>query len=150
PELTADRSAAALAYWRQDRAGHYRAYTLGKVTYWEQREARLRGIGRSLGLPELTSEQVEAWNSAFDVAFAEAWAAFPDARPTVDAPRQAGHRRGVITNAQEGMQRRKLAITGLDDLPLLVTLDTFGVGKPAREVFLEACRLLESDPAETT
>src|SRR5699024_10572207 len=71
-------------------------------------------------------------------------------RPTVDALRQAGHRLGVITNAQEGMQRRKLAITGLDDLPLLVTLDTFGVGKPAREVFLEACRLLESDPAETT
>ena len=35
------------------------------------------------------------------------------------------------------------------EVPLLVSLDTFGVGKPDPRVFLEACRLLGTDPAQT-
>ncbi|MPV50384.1 HAD-IA family hydrolase [Pseudactinotalea sp. HY160] len=150
PDLTPERSAVALASWRQDLGGHYRAYTRGTVGYWEQREARLREIGRALGLPGLGADDVEAWNEAFDLAFAGAWAPFPDARPTVDRLREAGYEIGVVTNAQTRVQELKLAATGLDDLPLLVTMDTFGVGKPAPEVFLEACRRLGVEPGETT
>lgn len=147
PELTQQQSAAALAQWRQDRHGHYRAYTQGKCDYWHQREQRMREIAAGLGLVSIETQHVSAWNDAFDHAFAAGWTAFDDARSTVDRLQESGYAVGVLTNAQAAMQERKMAATGLADLPLVVTMDTFGIGKPDARVFLEACRVLDVDPA---
>lgn len=56
---------------------------------------------------------------------------------------------GCVTNAAEAQQRAKLAAVGLTDtVPLLVTLDTFGFGKPDPRVFHEAVRRLGVAPGE--
>src|SRR5699024_4957098 len=66
----------------------------------------------------------------------------------LDRLRRLGVPVGCVTNADRAQQERKLEATGLTEhLPLLVTLDTFGVGKPDPRVFHEGARLLEVDPA---
>lgn len=144
--LSDDESELALHLWRTDVEGHYRAYTRGELAYNEQREARLRHIAAELGLPAPDEEQVHTWVLTWDAAFRSAWRAFPDVLPTVGWAEERGLATGVLTNAHADLQQEKLQATGLGQLPLLVTLDTFGVGKPDPRVFQEACRLLEVDP----
>src|SRR5699024_5436733 len=133
--------------WRTDVAGHYRAYTRGELAYNEQREARLRHIADELGLEAPTEEQVHLWVETWDAGFRAGWAAFPDVAPTLGWVEERGIGRGVLTTAHADPQREQMNATGLGHPPLLVTLDTFGVGKPDPRVFQEAARKLEVDPA---
>ena len=146
--ITDEQSALALHLWRTDVAGHYRAYTRGELAYNEQREARLRHIAAELGLPAPTEEQVHTWVATWDAGFRAGWAAFPDVAPTLGWVEERGLATGVLTNAHADLQLEKMSATGLGQLPLLVTLDTFGVGKPDPRVFQEAARKLEVEPAE--
>ena len=57
---------------------------------------------------------------------------------------------GALSNASVAYQTLKLERVGLaGSVPLLVGVDTLGFGKPAPEVYLEACRRLGTDPART-
>ena len=57
---------------------------------------------------------------------------------------------GALSNASVDYQSLKLERVGLADLvPMLVGVDTLGFGKPDPRVFIEACRLLGTDPART-
>lgn len=146
--ITDEQSALALRMWREDVAGHYRAYTRGELAYNEQREARLRHIAAELGLDAPSEEQVHLWVETWDAGFRAGWKPFGDVEPTLGWLEERGLGTGVLTNAHADLQEEKLHATGLGHLPLLVTLDTFGVGKPDPRVFREAARLLEVDPAE--
>lgn len=146
--ITDDQTAAALHLWRTDVAGHYRAYTRGELAYNEQREARLRHIAGELELPTPTDAQVHEWVLTWDAGFRSGWAAFPDVAPTLGWVEERGLATGVLTNAHADLQQEKMQATGLGELPLLVTLDTFGVGKPDPRVFQEAARKLGADPGE--
>lgn len=148
PTITEAQVARALHLWRTDAAGHYRAYTRGELAYDEQRIARLHHIVAELGFAAPGAEEVAAWVSAWDAGFRSGWAAFPDVAPTLDWVEERGLGAGVLTNAHADLQQEKLHLTGLGHLPLLVTLDTFGVGKPDPRVFLEAANLLGVAPAE--
>ncbi len=146
--LTEEQSAQALHLWRTDAAGHYRAYTRGELSYDEQREARFRHIADTLGLTAPTKEQAKLWLETWDAGFRAGWGAFPDVLPTLGWVEERGFAAGVLTNAHADLQQEKMNATGLGNLPLLVTLDTFGVGKPDPRVFQEAARRLEVDPAQ--
>ncbi len=56
---------------------------------------------------------------------------------------------GALSNAGVEYQTGKMRATGMAEVPVLVGVDTLGVGKPDARVFLEACRRLGTDPART-
>src|SRR5450830_1344422 len=122
PDVGPERDLEVLAHWRADVEGHYGAYTRGD----------------------------DAWNTLFEERFVGAWAPHDDASSAVDRLLAAGIVIGALSNASVAYQTRKLARVGLvDRVPMLVGVDTLGVGKPDRRVFVEACRLLGTEPART-
>lgn len=150
PHLPAERHGEVVAAWRADVGGHYRAYTRGEVPYEVQRMARANELHGAFGGPVLDAAGYERWNAVFEAGFSGAWAAHADASGTVDRLLCAGVRLGALTNAAVAYQTSKLERTGLADrVPMLVGVDTLGVGKPDPAVFLEACRRLGTEPART-
>jgi putative hydrolase of the HAD superfamily len=149
PGLPADRIADVLEAWRADRGGWYRRYTRGEVGYVEQRRARANELHELFGAAPLDDEGFAAWNAVFEAAFAGAWRAHDDAVAAIEELAAAGLALGSLTNARVDYQADKLARAGLGRVPVLVGMDTLGVGKPAPEVFLEACRRLGTVPERT-
>lgn len=147
--LPAERLGEVLALWRRDPDGHYRSYTRGEVTLEEQRRRRANQLQEAFGGPPLTEDELVAWDEVFDASYRAGWAAHDDALETVAAVSALGLRVGALSNATTEHQLPKLAATGLGHVPMLVGLETFGVGKPDPRVFLEACARLGTDPART-
>ena len=140
----------ALALWRADAGGHYRAYTRGELTFREQRMTRANELHAALGGPVLDDDAYDAWDAAFDDAFASGWTAHADADPVLARLLDAGLRVGALTNARAAYQTTKLTRAGLGDrLEVLVGVDTLGYGKPDASCFLEACRRLGTEPQRT-
>lgn len=149
PHLHADRYDDVLATWRRDSGGHYRAYTRGEMPFREQRLVRANELQELFGGTEIADEDFEAWDAVFESAFEGGWAPHEDALAAVDAIRAAGIVVGALSNAASAYQTRKLERAGLPHVPMLVGVDTLGFGKPDPRVFLEACRLLGTDPSRT-
>lgn len=147
PDLPAERHQEVVATWRLDRGKHYQAHVEGRVDYRTQRLARAQEIQTEFGGAALDRHSFARWARLWDRAFAGAWRAFEDTAEALAHLRRLGIPVGCVTNADRNQQERKMAATGLTDhLPLLVTLDTFGVGKPEARVFLEGARLLGVPP----
>jgi putative hydrolase of the HAD superfamily len=150
PEAAAARPEPLLDLWHHDASGHYRRYTRGEIGYHDQRRARVDELLAAAGTDPLSAAGYEAFSTVYDARFARAWAPFPDATDAVRSFARAGLRLGAVTNAHRAVQERKLAATGFAELvPILVTLETHGVGKPDPRVWLTACELLGVDPART-
>ena len=149
PHLDASHHQDVLAAWRADVGGHYRRYTRGEVGYLEQRMARANALHEEFGGVALDDEAYRTWNQLFERGFAEAWAAHPDAAAVIDQLLEAGLAVGALTNAAVAYQTSKMARAGFEHVPVLVGVDTLGVGKPDPRVFLEACRLLGTAPGRT-
>ena len=149
PHVPEERHGEVLATWRADAGGHYRRYTRGEIGYLEQRHARANELHRVFGGVELDEEGYRAWDEVFEAGFARAWAAHPDAADVVERLVAAGLAVGALTNAAVAYQTGKLARAGLERVPVLVGVDTLGVGKPDPRVFVEACRLLGTEPGRT-
>lgn len=142
PSLPEERYGEVLNMWRADVNGYYRAYTRGEMTTDQQRMARANEIQCAFGGTELSNADFEVWDKDFMAAFREGWQPFADSRSVIDQLRAQGIAVGALSNAGLALQTEKLAACGLADVDILVTLDTFGVGKPDPRVFVEAARLL--------
>ncbi len=141
---------AALATWRADVGGHYRAYTRGERTFRDQRMTRANELHATVGGPVLDDAAYDEWNAHFEDGFAAGWVAHDDADAVLARLLDAGVVVGALTNARTDYQTTKLARAGLGDrLEVLVGVDTLGFGKPDPRVFLEACRRLGTAPART-
>lgn len=149
PELEPEGLEEVLATWRADVTGHYRRYTRGEIGYVEQRRARANELHERFGGPVLDEAGFAAWDDVFEAGFEGAWRALPGAYEAVDRLVSAGVPIGALTNARADYQTRKLARAGLSAVPVLVGMDTLGVGKPDPSVFAEACRRLGTDPSRT-
>lgn len=150
PELDPARDVEVLDHWRADAGGRYRRYTRGEVSYREQRMARANDLHAMFGGPVLDDAAYDEWNALFEDRFTGAWAAHDDAAAVVRRLLDAGIVVGALTNAATEYQVRKLTRAGLvDDVPLLVGVDTLGFGKPDPRVFAEACRRLGTAPERT-
>ena len=140
--------AEVLATWRADLGGHYRRYTRGEMGYVEQRHVRANELHARFGGPELDEAGFAEWDAVFEAGFQAAWRAHPDAADTLTELAGRGLAVGALTNAAVGYQTRKLARSGLD-VPVLVGMDTLGVGKPDARVFHEGCARLGTAPEAT-
>lgn len=150
PHLGPEQQDEVLALWRADPEGHYGRYTRGEVDYRTQRMARANQLQARFGGVELDDAGYEEWNAAFEEGFAGAWAAHPEAHEVVDRLIRSGLAVGALSNAAVAYQTSKLDRVGLAGrVPLLVGVDTLGVGKPDPRVFVEACRRLGTDPGRT-
>lgn len=150
PHLDSDGREVALEVWRADAGGHFRAHTRGELTLAEQRRLRARDLHARLGAPPLTDSEHAEWDQVWMAGFRAGTAAHPDAEPFVRALLAAGLRVGALTNAQSSIAGPRLAHVGLAGLvPIVVSLDTLGFGKPDPRVFAEAAARLGSAPART-
>ena len=150
PGVRGARHADVLAMWRADAGGHYARYTRGEAGSQEQRMARANELQAAFGGTALDERGYQAWNEVFERGFADAWAPHPEAAEVVDALIAAGLAVGALSNAGVAYQTSKLVRTGLGDrVPMLVGVDTLGVGKPDPRVFVEACRRLGTEPGRT-
>lgn len=150
PDLDPARDVEVLDHWRADAGGRYRRYTRGEVSYREQRMARANDLHATFGGAVLDDAAYDEWNTLFEDRFTGAWAAHDDAAAVVRLLLDAGIVVGALTNAATEYQVRKLTRAGLiDDVPLLVGVDTLGFGKPDPRVFAEACRRLGTSPERT-
>jgi len=140
----------ASAYFRADRHGHYRAFSRGEIDSRTQRWNRARDLHDHFGGPPLDDEAaIGPWIVAFDAAYAAGWRLHDDALAFLATLDELGLPHGVLSNARRAQQTAKLAAVGLSAEPLLVCVDDFGYGKPDPRVFLEACRLLGTEPSRT-
>ncbi len=150
PELPVERYREVLARWRADPGGHYRQYTAGKIGFDTQRMLRAQDLQATFGGPDLDESGYAVWKELFWGTFERSWVAHEDVMGVLDSLACAGVKVGAVSNASVALQTAKLAAIGVGDrVPLLVGLDTLGVGKPAPEVFLEGCRLLGTEPIKT-
>lgn len=140
----------ASAFFRADRHGHYRAFSRGEIDSRTQRLNRARDLHDHFGGPPLDDEAaIGQWIEAFDAAYAAGWRVHDDAREFLAVLDDRRLPYGVLSNARRAQQVAKLAAVGLSSVPLLVCVDDFGYGKPDPRVFLEACRLLGTEPSRT-
>jgi putative hydrolase of the HAD superfamily len=74
---------------------------------------------------------------------------FDDAIPTVRRVRAGGLRVGLLTNGPSELQRRKLAITGLEpELEAIAISEEIGAAKPEPEAFSVATAMLDLEPGD--
>jgi len=149
PDLPAQRHGEVLALWRADSNGYFRRYANGTMGQEAQRMARANQVQETFGGAILDEAAYQDWDALFEDGLQGAWAAHDDAVQVVEELRAVGIAVGALSNAPVAYQLRKLERAGLDTVPLLVGLDTLGFGKPDPRVFIEACRLLGTDPART-
>jgi putative hydrolase of the HAD superfamily len=146
PQLDPSRHEDAVRHWARDPGGHFRAFTRGELTFAEQRRARARDLHRVFEGPELDSDSFAAWQSGYEGAFRGAWRALPDGLELLAWLRERSIPFGALTNMSADYQRDKLVAVGLASVPLLVSTDDLGRGKPDPEVFQLACRRLDVAP----
>ncbi len=149
PRLDSARYPEVLAMWRADSSGFYRAYTRGELSAREQRMQRANELQTAFDGEILGNQEFDQWDEDFMAAFRDGWKPFAESRDIIDELRARGIKVGALSNAGLDMQTQKMAACGLGDVDILVTLDTFGVGKPDPRVFVEAVRLLGTDRAKT-
>ncbi len=149
PHLDAAGREAAVAHWVRDASGHFRAYTRGEVGFTAQRRARATELHAAFGGPVLDDAAAQRWDDGYEGAFRGAWRACDDATPLLDALNAAGLLVGAVTNMPASYQLDKLAAVGLlERMPLVVGIDSTGVGKPDGRIFLRACERLGVAPSE--
>jgi putative hydrolase of the HAD superfamily len=136
--------------WIADVGGHFRTYTRGEISIAEQRRRRVDDLQQTFGGDHLDNEQFDQWFATYDAAFRAAWRLHDDALELLDRLEQAGVRFGALSNSSRALSIDKLAQLGLAErLPLLVSPDDLGFGKPDPRVFALACQRLGAEPART-
>lgn len=150
PHVPRSRHTEAVAMWRADEGGLYRAYTRGELDFETQRMHRANALQSAFDGDGLDDAAYEQWREVYTSAFGRAWVAHDDAAPVLRELVAVGIPVGVLTNAARETQTAKMERTGLAGLaPLLVTVDDLGVGKPDPRIFHEACRLLGTERSRT-
>ncbi len=149
PHVPADRYPELLAHWRTDPGGYYKQFTRGETDALTQRRLRADLLHRTFGGEPVTEDSFADWDALFWGTFERSWAAFDDSADLLEALRGAGVKVGVVTNAHVELQERKLRAAGLEDVAVLVGVDTLGYGKPHPDVFVEGARRLGTDAART-
>jgi putative hydrolase of the HAD superfamily len=136
--------------WIADVGGHFRTYTRGEISVLEQRRRRAADLQETFGGDPLDDAAFAAWDEAYGVAFRASWRLHDDALPFLAAVEAAGRPVGALSNSSRTLSVEKLDRLGLADrLPLLVTPDDLGFGKPDPRVFALACERLGSEPRTT-
>ena len=149
PSLDPADALAAGRRFRADPEGFFRAFTRGELDFATMRTRRIEAAAAFLGHP-LPSGARERFQASYEPAFEGRLGAYDDAVPLLRSVTEAGLRLGALTNSGGDYTATKLAASGLAGwLPVVVTRDTLGFGKPDPRVFEHACEAIGASPGET-
>jgi putative hydrolase of the HAD superfamily len=125
---------------------HWTGYLEGRLAFSEYRWNRLRDAIAPWA--ELDERLYEAYRQEKRHGV-DRLRLFDDAVPTLRRMRSLGLRVGLLTNGPSELQRRKLAITGLEpELDAIAISEEIGAAKPEPEAFTVAAAMLELAPAD--
>lgn len=131
------------AEWLRLEREHFDAYLSRRLSFQEQRRARLREFLTFLERPPCADEELDLHFSRYLNYYEQAWSAYGDAAPAVSRLTGDGVTVGVLTNGDEAQQRAKLAAVGLlAPFDCVIASSTLTAAKPAAEAFAEACARL--------
>lgn len=151
PELGGTPSDALVAEWFVIEERNFNQWLSGVVTHQGQRRGRLRDFLPLIGHPVPTlDEELDEIYAGYLRHYQASWVAYPDARPALEVARSNGWRIGVLTNGSTKQQNGKLSAIGLADLiDVVCTSESLGVSKPDPQAYLQVCRALDVEPADT-
>lgn len=123
---------------------HFDRYCRAEISVWEQRRARMREI---FGDERLPDTECDTRYRVYIERYESLTRAFDDAFPCLNELQ--GTPLGIISNGAREQQIGKLARAGLSPyFSVLVFSEDVGIGKPAKKIFEEACRLAGAGPTE--
>ncbi|MFC3740233.1 HAD family hydrolase [Paractinoplanes deccanensis] len=123
------------ARWARISERHYARYQRREIGFAEQRRERVREF---LGVA-LDEGEADRLFAGYLARYEDGWVVFDDAVPALRRAREAGLVVAVLTNGEEGQQRRKLDRLGLlSEVDLLVASSSLPAGKPDRRAFRHA------------
>ncbi|GIF38098.1 haloacid dehalogenase [Actinoplanes xinjiangensis] len=118
---------------------HYARYQLREITFSGQRRERVREF---LGA-ELSDAEADGLFAGYLERYEAGWTVFGDAIPALRRVRAAGLTAAVLTNGDEGQQRRKLDRLGLaPEIDLMVASSSLPAGKPDPRAYRHVVDLL--------
>lgn len=146
PEVDVHRDMAARYY--DDPGRWFHRFAAGEVSVEAMRLGRLRDVAEAFAV-ELPTDALDRYLAAYVPAFRRAQRLFDDVPDLLAAADEAGIRVALLTNSTTFDTSIKLEALRLAErfADVVVTTDTLGFGKPDRRVYLEACRLVEVEPA---
>lgn len=141
---------SAIDAWFAAEDEHFERWRAGRISFAEQRRARLRTALPALGHRTPTDDDgLDALFDSYLRAYRASWRAFPGSLSLLQELRTRGYRLGLLTNGSEGQQRDKLALTGLDGaFDAVCVSEQIGFQKPDRRAFLAVARALGVEAAE--
>jgi putative hydrolase of the HAD superfamily len=150
PDSSAHDLDVLLALWQQLEREEYDNYLRGECTHAEQRVRRLGRFLPALGAASGDEAFLTVKFQDYLDAYVAAWSLFADVPGSLDELEAAGIGVAVLTNGEPRQQRLKLQRTGLDDrFDQILTPAEVGAPKPDAAAFVNACTMLEVDPART-
>lgn len=133
--------------WLLAEERHFTEWRAGRISFAEQRRRRLRDILPLLGEPVGNDHALDSTFEGYLAAYEEAWQAFDDAVPCLDALASQGVRCALLTNGTEDQQHKKLRRTRLRSyFDAVFTAEGLGTAKPQPQAYLSPCRTLDVRP----
>lgn len=130
-----------LARWRQSQDEKFKNYLAGKMSFREQRRARIRDALSA----DVTPSDADTLFDEYLAAYEAHWTLFDDVLPVLDALSE--HPLGVVSNGQSSQQLAKLSRLGiLERFCHVVVADAVGFAKPDSRIFAHACALFDVQP----
>jgi len=131
----------ALLRWRSISSVHWRRFEEGKISFHDQRRARVRDfLGRTF-----TDAEADLAFEPYRITYESSWSLVPDCKAFIALT--AHIPKVIITNGDRGQQLSKVQSTGLNEHVVgVVTPMDCGHWKPRPEIFLAALALLKLDP----
>ncbi len=123
---------------------HFNRYCRGEISICEQRRSRMREVFGDESLPDW---ECDSRYQVYIQEYESLTRAYDDAAPYINE--FEGTPLGIISNGARDQQIGKLDRAGLlKHFSVLVFSEDIGIGKPARRIFEEACRLAGANPSE--
>jgi putative hydrolase of the HAD superfamily len=150
PDSSAHDYDALHSLWQEIEREEYDNYLRGRCTHAEQRVRRLRRFLPALGAASGDDAFLAARFGIYLDAYVAAWAPFADVTAALDELAAAGAGVAILTNGDPRQQHLKIERVGLADrFDRILTPTEVGAPKPDAAAFLNACTMLEVDPART-
>lgn len=126
--------------WERLQERWFAEYLDRRLSFVEQRRARVRGLWRHAGAAAPTDQQCDGAFATYLAAYEDAWRLFLDVTDCL--ARLGDVRLGVVTNGDLDQQQQKLTWLGLRGcFDPVATSSEVGASKPDRDIFVAAARL---------
>ena len=133
-----------LMLWSDLTNKYYQLYLEGKLSFVEQRRARIREVYSLVGRT-VTNEEADWAFQDYMTLYKQAWSAYPDVIPCLMQLRNIGL--GIISNGDFQQQTDKLQHLGIRHFfSVFVTSGDVGYSKPNKRIFIEACARANKEP----